>query len=89
LDSSDIEDGKVTVDLQLENAEIEGRIRYEGFDSWSAWISADQPVSRTTLETLRNLIQYFIFMFRAVKKERKKIKIWQNISLVAFFAFSF
>ena len=45
LDSSDIEDGKVTVELQPENAEVEARIRYEGFDSWSAWISPDQPVS--------------------------------------------
>ena len=45
MDSSDIEDGKVTVELQPENAEVEARIRYEGFDSWSAWISPDQPVS--------------------------------------------
>ena len=50
LDSSDIEDGKITVELQPENAEIEARIRYEGFDSWSVWISPVQPVGREKLE---------------------------------------
>ena len=59
MDSSDIEDGKVTVELQPENAEVEARIRYEGFDSLSVWIEADQPVSRTTLETLTNLLTLF------------------------------
>ena len=59
MDSSDIEDGKVTVELKPENADIEARIRYEGFDSWSAWIEADQPVSRTTLEILINLLTLF------------------------------
>ena len=49
LDYSDIEYGKVTVELQPENAEIETRIRYEGLDSWSAWISSDHPVSRAML----------------------------------------
>ena len=28
-----------------ENAKIEGRIKYEGFDNWSEWISLDKPVS--------------------------------------------
>ena len=49
LASSDIEYGKVTVELQPDNAEIEARIRYEGSESWSVWISSDQPVGREKL----------------------------------------
>jgi hypothetical protein len=50
LNSSDIAEGKVTIDLNPENGQIEARIRYEGFGNWSAWISPDQPVSRTTFK---------------------------------------
>ena len=59
LDSPDIEDGKITVELQEENVEIEARIRYEGFDSWSVWISPDQPVGREKLKIYSAHTSYF------------------------------
>ena len=63
LASSDIEYGKVTVELQPDNAEIEARIRYEGFDSWSAWISPNSPVSREKLEISINLLCTELYLF--------------------------
>ena len=40
-----LEDGKITIIATIENTKIEGRIKYQGFDSWSPWISSDVPVS--------------------------------------------
>ena len=37
-------DGKICVELKSSSAEIEARIRYEGFDSWSPWIATDEQV---------------------------------------------
>lgn len=39
-----LEDGKIKVLVQKENTEIEGRIRYEGYASWSPWISSFSPL---------------------------------------------
>ena len=37
-------EGKICVELKTSSAEIEARIRYEGFDSWSPWIATDEQV---------------------------------------------
>ena len=78
LSSSDIADGKVTVELQPENAEIEARIRYEGFDSWSAWICSDQKVGREKLKIYSALNSYFCL--GPGRKNRRKEK-FENIHL--------
>ena len=45
FDPMTLEDGKITVEAPQENSKIEGRMRYQGFESWSPWISSDSPVS--------------------------------------------
>ena len=46
--SSDLEDGKIVLDdfpgAADNGMRIEGRIKYLGFESWSPWISTQNPV---------------------------------------------
>ena len=39
-----MEDGKLNVKVPKENTKIEARVRYEGFDTWSEWVSSDASV---------------------------------------------
>ena len=45
FDPSSLEDGKITMKILGEDAKLEGRIKYKGFENWSEWISSDKPVS--------------------------------------------
>jgi len=44
IDPTMLEDGKITVIVPQEDTEIEGRLKYQGYDSWSPWISSDSPL---------------------------------------------
>ena len=37
-------DGQISVEAQKEMSKIEARIRYEGSNAWSQWISSDVQV---------------------------------------------
>ena len=45
IDPEDIPDGKIALLVKSEYAKIEARIKYEGFQNWTEWISSDIPVS--------------------------------------------
>ena len=51
IKATNIADGKITVKVKSVDAKIETRIKYEGFENWSDWISTDRPVSYLSLET--------------------------------------
>jgi len=44
FDPSNLIDGKIVITMQTENENIEGRIRYKGFEDWTPWISSDSPM---------------------------------------------
>ena len=45
IDPITLKDGKITVSVPKESTEIQGRIKFYGFDLWTNWISSDSPVS--------------------------------------------
>ena len=45
IDPDDTHEGEITVKVDSENAKIEARIKYKGFEEWSHWISSEIPVS--------------------------------------------
>ena len=45
IDPEDITGGKIALIVKSENAKIEARIKYKGFQNWTEWISSDVPVS--------------------------------------------
>jgi len=46
VDSLTLEDGKIRLNNFSPSAEIQGRIKFHGFDSWTPWISSDSPLKQ-------------------------------------------
>jgi len=44
IDPITLEDEKITVIVSQENTEIEGRLKYQGFETWTPWISSNSPM---------------------------------------------
>ena len=59
IDPLGLEDGRIKVNVEQENTEIKGRIRYQGYESWSPWISSFSPVILTF--DLFHFIHHFLF----------------------------
>ena len=45
IDPASLQDGKLWLNVKSENAKIDARIKYAGFEDWTDWISSDKPVS--------------------------------------------
>jgi hypothetical protein len=43
FEASSLEDGKMTMEVPVEDCRIQGRIHYTDFHTWSPWISSDSP----------------------------------------------
>lgn len=44
IDPLTLKDGKITISVPKESTEIQGRIKFYGFDLWTHWISSDSPL---------------------------------------------
>eukprot|EP00090_Calanus_glacialis_P038230 TRINITY_DN6681_c1_g1_i1.p1 TRINITY_DN6681_c1_g1~~TRINITY_DN6681_c1_g1_i1.p1 ORF type:complete len:594 (+),score=118.67 TRINITY_DN6681_c1_g1_i1:126-1907(+) len=44
IDPLTLKDGKITISVLKESTEIQGRIKFYGFDLWTHWISSDSPL---------------------------------------------
>merc|ERR1719452_109162 len=60
IDISKLEDGKIVLDNFPQDVEkgfqIEGRLKYEGFESWSPWISSHSQDPKIVLENGNGII---------------------------------
>ena len=45
IDPRSLRGGKLWLNVKSENAKIDARIKYEGFEDWTDWISSEKPVS--------------------------------------------
>ena len=45
IDPASIQGGKLRLHDKSENSKIDARIKYEGFEDWTDWISSEKPVS--------------------------------------------
>ena len=52
-------DGTIALEVPGEDTKMEGRIKYEGYEEWSEWISSEDPVSICE----DNILSYIIIFF--------------------------
>lgn len=44
IDPLTLENGKITLLVSMQDMEIEGRVKFHGYDSWTPWVSSDSPL---------------------------------------------